>query len=58
MYQLYAYAKKYNCDKLFLIYPMNEDFKSALSDFKYENNIVLRAIPYDLKNNYCELFDI
>lgn len=58
MYQLYAYAKKYNCNKLFLVYPKNENFQIALSDFRYEDNIILRAIPYDLKDDKCELLSL
>lgn len=53
MYQLYAYAKKYHCSELYLIYPKNENFQESLPPFTYEGDIVLRAIPYDLKKGDC-----
>jgi 5-methylcytosine-specific restriction enzyme subunit McrC len=56
MYQLYAYAKKYHCGELYLIYPKNENFQESLPAFKYEDDIVLKAIPYDLENDECILF--
>jgi 5-methylcytosine-specific restriction enzyme subunit McrC len=57
MYQLYAYAKKYHCNELYLIYPKNENFTESLASFKYEEDIILKAIPYDLENDECILFD-
>ena len=57
MYQLYAYAKKYHCNELYLIYPQNENFLEGLPEFKYENDILLKAIPYDLKNDKCLLLN-
>ena len=55
MYQLYAYAKKYHCSELYLIYPKNENFQESLPPFTYEGDIVLNAIPYDLENDKCVL---
>ena len=57
MYQLYAYAKKYHCNELYLIYPQNENFQEMLPEFKYEDNVSLTAIPYDLEGDDCLLFD-
>jgi len=57
MYQLYAYAKKYNCHELYLIYPQNENFIEPLPSFKYESDICLKAIPYDLEIDICILFN-
>jgi 5-methylcytosine-specific restriction enzyme subunit McrC len=52
MYQLYAYGHKYlknNEEKeLFLIFPMNENFKEPLPPFQYEDGLVLRVVPFDL----------
>tara|TARA_B110000211_G_scaffold231181_1_gene292264 strand:+ start:207 stop:1517 length:1311 start_codon:yes stop_codon:yes gene_type:complete len=50
MYQLYAYGHKYltGDKKLMLIYPMNENFKEALSKFTYEGNFELFVVPFDL----------
>lgn len=62
LYQLYAYAKKYDSKKLYLIYPENINFSETLPQFVYDNWITLRAIPYRLGTvkslDYCELFDI
>jgi 5-methylcytosine-specific restriction enzyme subunit McrC len=50
MYQLYAYGHKYltGDKKLMLIYPMNENFKEALSEFVYEDDLRLVVVPFDL----------
>ncbi len=51
MYQLYAYGKKYGgVKKLYLIYPKNENFihHMQIKAFKYEDGLVLKAIPFDL----------
>jgi 5-methylcytosine-specific restriction endonuclease McrBC regulatory subunit McrC len=37
MYQLYAYAKKYNSKKLYLIYPENDNFIETLPELIYDN---------------------
>ena len=62
MYQLYAYAKKYDSKKLYLIYPENAHFSETLPEFVYDHWIILRAIPYKLwitkSLDSCELFDI
>ncbi len=63
MYQLYAYAKKYQCDELYLIYPYTSSFLSDenISPFVYELKkdfdwnesipIKLKAIPYRIDVN-------
>ena len=58
MYQLYAYAKKYNSRELYLIYPKCETFrKDSISPFYYhiEGGIFLKAINYDLELDECSL---
>lgn len=52
MYQLYAYGKKYKDNPaLFLIYPKTENF-SEINEFVYEeNNLVLKAVSFELSNN-------
>lgn len=35
MYQMYAYGKKYNAEKVILIYPYNEHLKDVNSDLNY-----------------------
>jgi len=65
MYQLYAYGRKYTKTErtpaLVLLYPKNPNFKTALDDFIYEADLVLRVIPFDLEkalsNNVNELKD-
>ena len=58
MYQLFAYAKKYNSKKLYLIYPKTENFIRALEPFYYEKeDVVLNVVPYDLENDSCELVE-
>ena len=59
MYQLYAYGKKYSNTMnpepgLVLLYPKQELFNKPLSDFHYEENLILQAIPVDLD---CSLED-
>ncbi|WP_271424016.1 McrC family protein [Aequorivita sinensis] len=58
MYQLYAYGKKYNLNnsfskepKLVLIYPSNPNFQMPLNDFRYEGDLVLQVIPFNLKKS-------
>jgi 5-methylcytosine-specific restriction enzyme subunit McrC len=51
LYQMYAYGKKYAAQQLFLIYPANENFKTPLQVFDYEENMRLQVLPFDLTNN-------
>lgn len=48
LYQIYAYGKKYEAQQLFLIYPANENFATALQVFDYEAEMSLKIIPFDL----------
>jgi 5-methylcytosine-specific restriction enzyme subunit McrC len=50
LYQMYAYGKKYNARKLFLIYPANENFQQPLEVFDYDEDLVLHVLPFDLTN--------
>jgi 5-methylcytosine-specific restriction enzyme subunit McrC len=50
LYQMYAYGKKYQAKKLFLIYPANENFHEPLEVFDYDEDLVLHVIPFDLMN--------
>ena len=54
MYQLYAYGTKYqNCSKVYLIYPLNDNY----IDLEYwyqieeENKLILNILFFDLKKN-------
>ena len=53
MYQLFAYGKKYTsylnaAPGLILLYPKQVSFDKPLSDFYYEENLKLKAIPVEL----------
>lgn len=50
LYQMYAYGKKYNARRLYLIYPANENFQKPLAVFDYDEDLVLQVIPFDLLN--------
>ena len=50
LYQMYAYGKKYNARKLYLIYPANENFREPLEVFDYDEDLVLHVIPFNLMN--------
>ena len=55
MYQLYAYGKKYNCDKLYLIYPKDDENIKSETYF-FENEMELKILFFDLENDekFCE----
>ncbi len=58
MYQLFAYAKKYKSQKLYLIYPKTDTFTTKLEPFFYhylDEKISLEVVPYDLENDTCEI---
>jgi 5-methylcytosine-specific restriction enzyme subunit McrC len=48
---MYAYGKKYNAQKLFLIYPANENFMQPLQIFDYEEGMSLQILPFELSND-------
>ncbi|MCT8977879.1 McrC family protein [Clostridium sp. CX1] len=52
MYQMYAYAKKYNCEDIFLLYPRNEFVMNLKNEirFTYEGNLKLHVFFIDLDN--------
>ena len=49
LYQLYAYGKKYNCGKLYLIYPRISGVDQKAMKFRYENNMWLNVLYFDLE---------
>jgi mcrBC 5-methylcytosine restriction system component len=51
LYQLYAYGKKYECDKLYLIYPKIDDAKQEPMNFKYDDKMQLEILYFDLEND-------
>ncbi|WP_149702473.1 McrC family protein, partial [Campylobacter concisus] len=48
LYQLYAYGKKYECGRLYLVYPRISGVDQKAMKFKYENNIWLNVLYFDL----------
>ncbi|UTM56693.1 McrC family protein [Photobacterium sp. CCB-ST2H9] len=57
MYQMFAYGHKYlqGTGTVYLIYPAHEDFKDALPAFYCDEELTIRALPYDLFTDECEL---
>ena len=51
LYQLYAYGKKYECGKLYLIYPKIEGVEQKAMKFRYENEMWLEILYFDLEND-------
>ena len=51
LYQLYAYGKKYECDKLYLIYPKIDGAKQEPMNFKYDDKVQLEILYFDLEND-------
>ena len=51
LYQLYAYGKKYECDKLYLIYPKIDGAKQEPMNFKYDDKMQLEILYFDLEND-------
>lgn len=49
LYQLYTYGKKYECGKLYLIYPRISDVDQKAMKFRYENNMWLNILYFDLE---------
>jgi len=48
LYQLYAYGKKHECDKLHLIYPKIDDIRQKTMKFRYEDEMWLEILYFDL----------
>ncbi len=51
LYQLYAYGKKHECDKLYLIYPKIEGIKQEFMKFGYDDKILLEILYFDLEKD-------
>jgi 5-methylcytosine-specific restriction enzyme subunit McrC len=51
MYQMYAYAKKYNTNEIWLIFPINEDMINAKDiKFKSDDGVEVRLFFVDVNN--------
>ncbi|WP_459899292.1 McrC family protein [Campylobacter concisus] len=51
LYQLYAYGKKHECDKLYLIYPKIEGIKQEFMEFGYDDKMLLEILYFDLEKD-------
>ena len=51
LYQLYAYGKKYECGRLYLVYPRISGVDQKAMKFKYENNMWLNVLYFDLEKD-------
>ncbi len=48
LYQMYAYAKKYRVNRVILLYPENQNFKSPIKKYKFEKDISLSFYPFPI----------
>ena len=52
LYQLYAYGKKHPCDgKLHLIYPKIDDIRQKTMKFRYDDEMWLKILYFDLEKD-------
>ena len=51
LYQLYAYGKKHECDKLHLIYPKIDDIRQKTMNFRYDDKMLLEILYFDLEKD-------
>ena len=51
LYQLYAYGKKHECDKLHLIYPKIDDIRQKTMNFRYDDKMWLEILYFDLEKD-------
>ena len=51
LYQLYAYGKKYECGRLYLIYPKIDGVEQEPMKFRYEDVIWLEILYFDLEKD-------
>ncbi|GAD79044.1 hypothetical protein VEZ01S_08_00800 [Vibrio ezurae NBRC 102218] len=57
MYQMFAYGQSYlgGSGVVYLIYPAYEYFNESLPPFRFDDNLAVKVIPYDLVDDECEL---
>ncbi|WP_107776541.1 McrC family protein [Campylobacter concisus] len=51
LYQLYSYGKKYECGRLYLVYPRISGVDQKAMKFRYENNMWLNVLYFDLEKD-------
>nr|WP_281251579.1 hypothetical protein [Photobacterium proteolyticum] len=59
MYQMFAYGHKYlkGTGTVYLIYPKHEHFNQPLPAFRFDDELTVRVIPYDLIKDESALID-
>ena len=57
MYQLFAYGKKYGCERVALIYPKTDAFHSPIH-YEFDEALSLSCFPFDVKNPKDSVGDI
>ena len=50
MYQMFAYAKKYEIDTIQLLYPYHKNFPENSEKLYFEKNISLEIVAFDIQN--------
>ncbi|PHA78085.1 McrC family protein [Bacillus toyonensis] len=51
MYQMYAYAKKYNTNEIWMLYPINDEMINVENvEFKSDDNVVVKVFFVDVSN--------
>lgn len=65
MYQMYAYSKKYNSNKIILIYPYNDESKKILEfddysslTFKSDDGVNIQVYFFDIENTEKSLYEL
>lgn len=65
MYQMYAYAKKYNANKVILIYPYNEETKLIAKNHNYneliyesDDDVYIQLFFFDLEHTNESLYEL
>lgn len=57
MYQMFAYGKKYDCDKVALVYPKTKEFDKT-EEFRFDETLSLVCVPFDVTDPECSVGEI
>ncbi len=57
MYQMFAYGKKYECEKVALVYPKTKEFDKT-EEFKFDKALSLACVPFDVTAPECSVTEI
>ena len=56
MYQLFAYGKKYNVEKVVLIYPKWKEFNTSFS-YELDESLILEVVSFDIEQSFNPAFN-